>query len=118
MLHVFLDFSYGSSPFQRRLFGRRIMSLRRRQRNHGVDESSCLDAEVDQHGFRRFARGADGRSTSARLVMRSPRMPKALASAAKSGATSECNVALVVEKFLPLTNHAEITVVDDGDLGC
>src|SRR6266581_4289334 len=48
------------------------------------------------HVFLHFSYGsvADSRAermvgtTSARLVMRSPRMPKALASAAKSGATS------------------------------
>ncbi len=71
-----------------------------------------------QHGFGGFARGAEWQAPHRRAsLMRSPRMPKAFASAAKSGATKRRrDITLVVEKFLPLADHAQKSVVDDGDL--
>src|SRR5260370_40298591 len=89
-LHVFLYFSYGSVAVSTSgLFGRRIMSLREAPAaTMGETESSCSTRKSistvspDSRAERMVG------TTSARLVMRSPRMPKALASAAKSGAPS------------------------------
>src|SRR6266478_6796804 len=85
--------------------------------NHGVDGIFLLDAEVDQHGFRRFARGADGRQHFSALGDALSADAESIGERRKIGRDQRSgNVALVVEKFLPLTNHTEITVVDDGDL--
>src|SRR5438105_452474 len=88
-LHVFSYFSYGSVAVSTSgLFGRRIMSLSEAPAaTMGYTESSCSTRKsISTVSFDSRADRIVG-TTSARLVTRSPRMPKALASAAKSGAT-------------------------------
>src|SRR5579859_4883440 len=85
-------------------------------RNHRIDRIFLLDAKVDQNGFRGFARGANG---GEHLRARGDAFA---ANAEGVGQSREIgrnerggDVALIVEKFLPLADHAEITIVDDGD---
>src|SRR5579859_2268656 len=86
-------------------------------RNHRIDRIFLLDAEVDQNGFRGFARGANGGENIR------ARGDAFAANAEGVGQSREIgrnerrgDVALVVEKFLPLADHSKIAVVDDGDL--
>ena len=85
--------------------------------NHRIDRIFLFDAEIDEHGFLGFARGANGGSDIA------ARGDALAADAEGVGQRREIrrdersgDVALVVEKFLPLANHAEKAVVDDGDV--
>src|SRR6267142_912737 len=84
---------------------------------HGINGVFLLHAEVDQYGLCGFARGPYGGHHLSALG-------DALAADAKSIGESckirrderRGHVTLVVEEFLPLADHAEIAVVNDGDL--
>src|SRR5436305_15169226 len=71
------------------LLGRRIISCSEPPAGTiGYTESSCSTRKSIRTGSLLSRAERIVGSTSVRLVMRSPRMPKALANAAKSGATS------------------------------
>src|SRR6266581_3064537 len=84
--------------------------------NHRVDGIFLLDAEIEKSRFGDFARGTDcGNDFAAGRY--------ALAADAKRVGESgkvrrderRGDVTLVVEELLPLANHSEIAVIDDGD---
>src|SRR5713101_5348871 len=85
--------------------------------NHGVDGIFLLDAEIDQHGFVRFARGADGGHHFSPLGNALAADAEGIRERGKIRRDERSgHVALVVEELLPLADHAEIAVIDDGDL--
>src|ERR1700676_1414608 len=84
-----LRFLYGSVAVSTSgLLGRRIMSLSEAPAaTMGYTESSCSTRKSNKVVSLEARAARMAGATSARLEMRSPRMPNALASAAKSGAT-------------------------------
>src|SRR5579859_230047 len=86
-------------------------------RNHRIDRIFLLDAEVDQNGFRGFARGANGGEHIRARGDTFAANAEGVGQCREIGRNERCgDVALIVEKFLPLADHAKIAVVDDGDL--
>src|ERR1700681_572667 len=85
--------------------------------DHWIDGIFLLDAEVDENGFLGFARGANGRE---HIAARSDALAADAESVRQRGKIRRYerrgHVTLIVEKFLPLADHAEKTVVDNGDL--
>src|SRR5579864_6161422 len=85
--------------------------------HHGINGIFLLNAEVHENGFLSFASGANGGN---HIGARSDTFASNAKSVGQSGEIRRnkrsSNVALVVEEFLPLANHAEIAVVNDGDL--
>src|SRR5438046_147267 len=85
--------------------------------NHGIYGIFLLDAEIDQHGFVRFARGAYDRHDFSALGDTFTADAEGIGERGKVRRDQgSSDVALVVEELLPLADHAEIAVVDDSDL--
>src|SRR5580704_19112592 len=85
--------------------------------NHWVDGIFLLDAEVDEYRFAGLARGANRREYIATLGDALAADSESVRQRCKIGRDQRRgDITLIVEKFLPLTDHAEIAVVDDGDL--
>src|SRR5258706_6453965 len=86
-------------------------------RNHGVNRVFLFHAEIDEHAFGGFASrtnrgndlGSGGNALSANA--------EGVCERRKIGGHHwRCDVALIVEKLLPLANHSEEAIVDDGDV--
>src|SRR6185312_10301087 len=86
-------------------------------RDHGVDAVFFLDVEVEEVGAARGARGGDGGDDLAAFA------DVRTGDAVRGGEGDEIRredgrggVVLLVEGLLPLAHHAEVAVVDDGDV--
>src|SRR5438552_3284532 len=85
--------------------------------NHGIYGIFLLDAEIDQHGFARIARGLDNRHDFSALSDAFTADAEGIGERGKIRRyQGSSNVAFVIKKFLPLADHAEIAVVDDSNL--
>src|SRR6266849_1806602 len=90
---------------------------RRARRDHGVDRVFLFHTEVDQHRAIVLTGGANGGHNLRTLAHGHAADSVGLAEFGEVGVEQgRCLVVLLVEEFLPLANHAEISVVDDGDV--
>ena len=86
-------------------------------RDHRVDAVFLLDAEIDDDGARRGARARDGAFDLFALGDAQAGQAVRLGELHEVGAAQRRRgVAAVVEELLPLPDHAEVAVVDDGDV--
>src|SRR5229473_5990791 len=85
--------------------------------DHGIDGIFLFDTEVDQHGFGRFAGGADSWHHFTTLGDAFAANAECIGERGKIRRHERSgDVALVVEELLPLADHTQKPVVDDGDL--
>src|SRR5450759_4883758 len=86
-------------------------------RDHRINGVFLFNLKIDQHRPLVLARRLDGGHDL--RTLRDSRAPDAISLGQpckiriKQG---RCRVVAVVEKFLPLPHHAEIAIVDDGDM--
>src|SRR5580692_7767798 len=85
--------------------------------DHRVDGVFLLNAEVQKHSFIGRARGTNrGHYVGARCDAFTANA-KGIGKRSKIGRDERSSdIALIVEKFLPLAHHAKKAVVDNGDL--
>src|SRR6266481_2292732 len=85
--------------------------------HHRVDRILLLYLEVNQNGSLVLARHFYRRYYLSALRHRDGTNSKGIRKLHKVGAEDwRCFVVAIIEKFLPLANHPEIAVVDDGDV--
>ena len=91
---------------------------RRARRHHRVDRVFLLDAEIHHHrAGRRRARAAAHRPCRRARVTRIARQAVRVGELDVIGRRHRRGgVAAIVEELLPLPHHAEVAVVDDGDV--